>query len=78
MNTLIIIGNGFDLAHDLPTSYGHFLDDFWSKLRFRYEEPLIRDIIYVNPEFFRVLTINTILNFDSFIKNLKEYSKEYG
>lgn len=23
---ILIIGNGFDLAHDLPTSYSHFLD----------------------------------------------------
>lgn len=29
MNRLVIIGNGFDLAHGLPTSYGHFIDDFW-------------------------------------------------
>jgi hypothetical protein len=28
MNRLAIIGNGFDLAHGLPTSYGHFIDDF--------------------------------------------------
>lgn len=25
MNRLILLGNGFDLAHGLPTSYGHFL-----------------------------------------------------
>ncbi len=29
MNRLIIIGNGFDLAHGLPTSYRNFIDDFW-------------------------------------------------
>ena len=29
MNRLIIIGNGFDLAHGLPTSYKDFIDDFW-------------------------------------------------
>ena len=29
MNRLVIIGNGFDLAHGLPTSYGHFIDDYW-------------------------------------------------
>ncbi|MDO9155070.1 MAG: AbiH family protein [Paludibacter sp.] len=26
MKTIFVIGNGFDLAHDLKTSYGHFLD----------------------------------------------------
>jgi hypothetical protein len=29
MNRLVIIGNGFDLAHGLPTSYKHFIDDYW-------------------------------------------------
>jgi hypothetical protein len=29
MNRIILIGNGFDLAHGMPTSYQHFLDDFW-------------------------------------------------
>ncbi|MFV8377382.1 AbiH family protein [Flavobacterium sp. LB3R33] len=29
MNRLIIIGNGFDLAHGLPTSYKDFIDDYW-------------------------------------------------
>ncbi|MGQ2984433.1 AbiH family protein [Flavobacterium sp.] len=30
MNRLVIIGNGFDLAHGLPTGYGHFIDSYWS------------------------------------------------
>jgi len=25
MNKIVIIGNGFDLAHDLPTGYGDFM-----------------------------------------------------
>jgi hypothetical protein len=29
MNRIILIGNGFDLAHGLKTSYKHFIDDFW-------------------------------------------------
>ncbi len=29
MNRLIIIGNGFDLAHGLPTSYSNFINDYW-------------------------------------------------
>ena len=29
MNRLIIVGNGFDLAHGLPTSYRDFIDDYW-------------------------------------------------
>jgi hypothetical protein len=29
MNRIILIGNGFDLAHGLRTSYINFLDDYW-------------------------------------------------
>ena len=29
MNRLVIIGNGFDLAHGLPTSYKDFIDNYW-------------------------------------------------
>ncbi len=31
MNRIILIGNGFDLAHGLKTSYQDFLDDYWQK-----------------------------------------------
>lgn len=31
MNRIILIGNGFDLAHGLKTSYNNFIDDYWSK-----------------------------------------------
>ena len=29
MNRLVLIGNGFDLAHRLPTSYQHFINWYW-------------------------------------------------
>lgn len=29
MNRIVLIGNGFDLAHGLATSYKHFIDDYW-------------------------------------------------
>lgn len=32
MNRVILIGNGFDLAHGLKTSYQDFLEDFWKKV----------------------------------------------
>jgi hypothetical protein len=31
MNRIILIGNGFDLAHGLKTSYHNFIDDFWEE-----------------------------------------------
>lgn len=32
MNRLIIIGNGFDLAHGIRTSYKHFVMDYFYKI----------------------------------------------
>lgn len=32
MNRIILVGNGFDLAHGLKTSYNDFLDDYWVNL----------------------------------------------
>ena len=32
MNRLVIIGNGFDLAHGLPTGYCDFIDWYWRKV----------------------------------------------
>ncbi len=32
MNRIIIIGNGFDLAHGLKTSYKDFIDSYWKNL----------------------------------------------
>lgn len=29
MNRIVLIGNGFDLAHNLKTSYKDFIDDYW-------------------------------------------------
>jgi hypothetical protein len=31
MNRIILIGNGFDLAHGLKTSYKDFIDDYWER-----------------------------------------------
>jgi len=31
LNRLILIGNGFDLAHGLKSSYHNFINDFWEK-----------------------------------------------
>lgn len=33
MNRIILIGNGFDLAHGIKTSYGDFIDDYWMTKR---------------------------------------------
>lgn len=32
MNRLVLVGNGFDLAHGLKTSYRDFITDYWMKI----------------------------------------------
>ena len=31
MNRIVLIGNGFDLAHGLKTNYNDFIDDYWKR-----------------------------------------------
>lgn len=38
MNRIILIGNGFDLAHGLPTSYNSFICSFWEYFLVKVEE----------------------------------------
>ena len=35
INRIVIIGNGFDLAHKLPTSYQDFIKDFWRSVGYK-------------------------------------------
>ena len=52
MNKLFIVGNGFDLAHGLPTSYSHFLNDFWSNLSLKYFSSWIyQNLVFINPKY---------------------------
>lgn len=52
MNRIILIGNGFDLAHGLETSYSHFIDYFWNKkienVRNNYHGEYTDDDIYID------------------------------
>ena len=32
MNRIILIGNGFDLAHGLKTSYDDFVSELWKEI----------------------------------------------
>lgn len=41
MNRLIIIGNGFDLAHGLKTKYSDFLKYYWARVKLSFQDKLI-------------------------------------
>ena len=44
MNRIILIGNGFDLAHGLKTSYGDFIDWYWDKVKIQLKESQVKKI----------------------------------
>lgn len=69
MNKLVIVGNGFDIAHGLPTSYKNFIDNFWSKIR----------EIKSNESLFYFDSNSDLLNFlNDSVKNYKDFREQIG
>jgi len=63
MNKLIITGNGFDLAHKLPTSYADFINWFWNNVCKNYDNDLFSNLYFFNPKFkSRFKHIDTLRN----------------
>ncbi|SHM93716.1 Bacteriophage abortive infection AbiH [Chryseobacterium carnipullorum] len=54
MNRLVIIGNGFDLAHGLPTSYNNFLNWIWKNLNKDIGSKLITDLFELDSKSFKI------------------------
>jgi len=52
MNRLVIIGNGFDLAHNLPTSYRSFLNWIWQNFPRVHNDDLFKDLFNIKHEHF--------------------------
>jgi hypothetical protein len=80
MNKLVIIGNGFDLAHGLPTSYSHLMNFFWKSLPQNYEKPEVANIVYINPSYYRCmhsLEDKKIECFSDFQESFNRYIKLY-
>jgi len=44
MNRIILIGNGFDLAHELETSYKQIIDNFWKDEKNNFEAWRLREL----------------------------------
>ena len=74
MNRLVIIGNGFDLAHGLPTSYRDFIDDFWRNIIKYYDSYLVKKMVYFNLDDidFRDYYCSDLKNYNDFIHKMKE------
>lgn len=74
MNRLVIIGNGFDLAHGLPTSYGHFIDDYWKTTCDTKGKKIIKyndELVSLNCEFGGSCKMEEF----NLIDNIKEYAQ---
>lgn len=72
MNRLVIVGNGFDLAHGLPTGYCDFINDFWGNISERYNDEIYKRLIYINVEqefFLRKCKAKTYKEFSNHVNN---------
>lgn len=80
MNKLILVGNGFDLAHGLPTSYKDFLNDFWSNFENNLDSSIVKEIIQIDYSYNGYFNYanNRIESFDDLSSNLKNYCNDDG
>ncbi|MCD2258436.1 AbiH family protein [Psychroserpens luteolus] len=78
MNRLFIIGNGFDLAHGLPTSYNNFIDDFWTNLKLNYKKEFIKNFVTINELHNGFLSLNKINSFEDLISNIEMHASDRG
>lgn len=78
MNRLVIIGNGFDLAHGLPTSYCHFIDDFWRNFKKKCKSEEYKKLIYTHEAYDRYYSsYGKIENFSDLKNLINEYITDY-
>jgi hypothetical protein len=77
MNRLILIGNGFDIAHGLKTKYSEFINEFWKKqvielennnLKLEWENEFVRFSNNTEPPFIFDSPINSVSDLYDFFK----------
>ncbi|UMY64668.1 MULTISPECIES: AbiH family protein [unclassified Flavobacterium] len=80
MNKLVIVGNGFDLAHDLPTSYKHFINNFWKSLKDNYKDKVCSRIVEIDSAYNGFLQYGqtTTESYTDFVKNMIAYAEDNG
>lgn len=77
MNRLVIIGNGFDLAHGLPTSYRDFIDDYWKNFKDKCKTDEYKELVYTHDLYNGYYNgYKSIENFSDFISNLTRYCED--
>lgn len=70
MDRLIIVGNGFDLAHQLPTSYANFVDYIWRNFSLAKSHELFMDLFEVDYD--HISVSNSFDNYNHFCSEVKK------
>ncbi len=84
MNKLVIIGNGFDLAHGLPTSYRSFLNWIWQNFSQIDKNDLFKNLFTINVDHFSLQNYTDYTDFCTSIKfayrssDYNIYDSHYG
>jgi len=76
MNRLIIVGNGFDLAHGLPTGYCDFIDWYWKNVINHFsnmQESIYQDELCYFGLKFKSMSLVVIQNSKDKFKDVKNY-----
>ena len=73
MNRVILIGNGFDLAHDLKTGYTDFIDYFWNK-----EKDKIIIKFLGHSTFHGFIFEDEYIRLEADIKSMEKFSNSYN
>lgn len=77
MNKLLLIGNGFDLAHGLPTSYKNFIDDIWKNIPLNHKKEGYQNLLFFNDDYLEILNFKKETeNFKDFESNLIAYQND--
>ncbi|MDC6404101.1 MULTISPECIES: AbiH family protein [Maribacter] len=78
MNKLVIVGNGFDLAHALPTSYKDFINDFWCSLKNNLQKEETNNFIDFNSTYLNNMSLFEVKSYADFKSILKDYCTSSG
>ncbi|MDV3951616.1 hypothetical protein CMT77_05235 [Elizabethkingia anophelis] len=78
MNRIILIGNGFDLAHGMKTGYNDFINDFWKQTCERIKDINTIRHIHYNDNYIKIREAKIDWEDISDYKTLKEVAKRKG
>lgn len=76
MNRIILIGNGFDLAHNLPTSFANFIDNYWGKIILQIKKSLSGEAFHNEDLYIEKCPIEWTeeMNYSGFLKTFEKFT----